>query len=84
MTAVKLNIVESRCRCGIHQAGQEFLVEGTCPPICHELWQAIYPQVYTLKNGGELDCGESRARWFRTSCPGGRVLIFGECAVSPN
>ena len=84
MSSVKLTIVESRCRCGIHSTGQEFLVKETCPPVCHELWQSIYPQVYVLQNGGELDCGEERGRWFSARCPdGGRVLIFGERAC-PN
>lgn len=79
MRAVKLTIVESRCRCGLHKTGEEFLVEKTCPPVCHELWQSIYPQVYTLLHGGELDCEEGRRSWFSSSCSdGGRVLIFGE------
>ena len=55
MCSVKLTILEARCRAGIHAEGQEYLVDGTCPPMCHELWQCIYPQVYALQNGGNLD-----------------------------
>ena len=60
MAKVKLTITESRCRCGYFKAGQEFTVEDLCPPLCHELWNSIYPSVYTLLNGGSLDlarCG---------------------------
>lgn len=76
---VQLTITQSRCRCGLCQAGDTFLVGDTCPPLCHELWHAIYPNVYTLLNGGELDYGETRARAFDALCPdGGRVRIHGE------
>jgi uncharacterized repeat protein (TIGR04076 family) len=78
MCSVKLTILEARCRAGIHAEGQEFLVDGTCPPVCHELWQCIYPQVYALQNGGNLDSDESRGRWFSMACPdNGRVLVMG-------
>ncbi len=76
---VKLTILESRCRGGYCQAGDVFLVEDLCPPLCHELWNCIYPQVYTLLNGGALDHGEGRARLFEARCPdGGRVVVRGE------
>ena len=79
MARVKLKVLESRCRGGYHQAGEEFVVEDLCPPLCHELWSVIYPQVYVLQNGGDLDHGETRARVFEAACPdGGRVVIRGE------
>jgi uncharacterized repeat protein (TIGR04076 family) len=79
MEQVTLTIVESRCRAGLHQAGQQFVVGDVCPPICHELWQCIYPMVYALQNGAELDYGDGRARRFEFRCPDqGRVLISGE------
>ena len=79
MRRVKLTITESRCREGYFRAGEVFFVEDLCPPLCHELWNSIYPSVYVLLNGGELDCGESRARFFEARCPdGGRVCIRGE------
>ena len=79
MPKVKLTVTESRCRCALCKSGDEFIVENTCPPLCHELWQNIYPSVYALLNGGDLDYGESRAKAFDASCPdGGRVKIHGE------
>ena len=81
MAKVKLTITESRCRCGYFKAGQEFIVEDLCPPLCHELWNSIYPSVYALLNGGSLDHGETRAKAFDAKCPdGGRVCIHGEIA----
>lgn len=75
---VKLKIVESRCRCAYHKAGDVFVVKDLCPPICHELWQCIYPSVYALINGGSLDYGLERSKKFKFSCPDeGRVLIEG-------
>ena len=79
MPKVKLTIVESRCRDGLYGAGDEFIVDNTCPPICHELWHDIYPSVYVLLNGGELDFGDSRVKKFSHRCGDeGRVLIKGE------
>ena len=43
MPKVKRTIVESCCRGGYHRAGQEFLVEDLCPPLCHERWNSICP-----------------------------------------
>ena len=43
MAKVKLTITESRCRDGSCQTGDVFFVEGLCPPLCHELWNSIYP-----------------------------------------
>ncbi len=81
MPKVKLTITESNCRCGYFRKGQEFIVEDLCPPLCHELWNSIYPAVYALKNGAELDYGECRAKCFDAKCPdGGRVCIHGEVA----
>lgn len=81
MRKVKLTITESRCRGGYFQAGQTFLVEDLCPPLCHELWNSIYPSVYALLNGADLDRGEGRAKAFDARCPDeGRVCIRGELA----
>ena len=75
----KLTITESRCREGYCRAGDVFYVDGLCPPLCYELWSGIYPQVFALLNGAELDYGESRARCFDAACPdGGRVKVHGE------
>ncbi len=79
MARVCLTVLESRCRCGIHRAGDRYIVGDVCPPVCHELWHIVYPMVYTLLNGGELDCGEQRGKTFTASCPdGGRVVLRGE------
>ena len=79
MPKVRLTISESSCRCGYFTKGQEFIVEDLCPPLCHELWNSIYPSVYTLLNGGSLDHGEVRAKMFDAQCPDeGRVIIHGE------
>ena len=76
---VKLTITESDCRSGYHKAGDSFLVEDLCPPLCHELWNRIYPYVFALQNGADLDCGASRSRSFDARCPdGGRVCVHGE------
>ena len=79
MVKVKITITESNCRCGYLEQGQEFIVEDLCPPICHELWNNIYPLVYALQNGAELDYGDIRAKMFDVKCPDeGRVIIHGE------
>lgn len=79
MRRVKLTITESRCRGGYCRAGDVFVVEDLCPPVCHELWNSIYPQVYALLNGADLDYGSARAKAFDAQCPdGGRVRIHGE------
>ena len=79
MPKVKLTITESRCRGGYCRAGDEYVVGDLCPPLCHELWHAIYPSVYALLNGADLDHGEARARMFDAKCPdGGRVCLHGE------
>jgi len=43
MKKVKLTITESCCRSGHFRKGQEFIVDDLCPPLCHELWNIIYP-----------------------------------------
>ena len=59
--------------------GQEFIVEDLCPPLCHELWSNIYPLVYALQNGADLDYGNVRAKVFDAKCPDEcRVCIHGE------
>ena len=79
MPKVRLTVTVGHCRCGYHRTGDTFLVEDLCPPLCHELWNNIYPQVYALRSGGLLDCGETRAAYFDAACPdGGRVCIHGE------
>jgi len=79
MPKVKLTITESRCRSGYFRKGQEFIVEDLCPPLCHELWNGIYPCVYALLSGGRLDRGDAKAKAFDAACPDeGRVRIHGE------
>ena len=79
MARVKLTITESRCRCGYHKAGESFIVEDLCPPLCHELWNCIYPYLFALQNGAELDCGSARKKEFIAKCPDERrVSIRGE------
>ena len=79
MRKIRLTVLDSRCRDGLCKAGDTFLVENTCPPLCHELWNRAYPYVFALQNGAELDCGETRARRFEVDCPdGGRVRLRGE------
>ena len=79
MPKVRLTITDSRCRCGYFKKGQAFIVEDLCPPLCHELWNCIYPLVCALKNGAAPDYGQTRAKMFDAKCPdGGRVCIHGE------
>lgn len=79
MPKVKLTITASACRSGQHQTGDTFIVDDLCPPLCHELWNTVYPSVYALINGGCLDYGCQKAPCFDAKCPdGGRVCIHGE------
>ena len=79
MRKVLLTVTRSGCRGGYHKTGDKFLVEDLCPPLCHELWNTIYPMVYALQNGGDLDRGKSRSPSFDAMCPDGcRVHIHGE------
>lgn len=79
MSYVKLTVTESKCRGGYCKKGDEYIVEDLCPPLCHELWNCIYPMVYALLNGANLDYGTQRAPKFDMRCPdGGRVCIHGE------
>ncbi len=83
MRSVQLTITESACRCGYHKTGDCFVVDDLCPPLCHELWNVIYPYVFALQNGAALDCGTSRSLTFDAKCPdGGRVCIHGEVLES--
>ena len=76
---VRLTITESNCRSGYCKAGDEFIVEDLCPPLCHELWNVIYPYVFALQNGADLDYGCKKDFQFDAKCPdGGRVCIHGE------
>ena len=79
MPKVLLTITKSDCRCGYFRAGETFLVEDLCPPLCHELWNRAYPYIFALQNGADLDRGEDRAKSFETECPDeGRVRLRGE------
>lgn len=79
MGKVKLTITESHCRSGCCKKGDTYLIEDLCPPLCHELWNQIYPSVYALQNGAILNYGECKAKQFDTKCPdGGKVVIHGE------
>lgn len=79
MPRVKLTVLESKCRCGYHKKDDAYIVEDLCPPICHELWQNIYPSVYVLLNNGDLDYGGGRDKRFEAGCPDhARVIIRGE------
>lgn len=79
MNKVKITVVESRCRGGYCKKGDTFIVEDLCPPMCHEFWNVIYPYVYALQNGAELDHGDIRSKQFDAKCPdGGRVCVHGE------
>lgn len=81
MGKVRLTVTESRCRSGYLKTGDTFIVEDLCPPICHELWNAIYPSVYALQNGAALDHGSERVKCFDAFCPDEcRVRIHGETA----
>ena len=85
MEKVKLTVTKGDCRCGYHRKGDCFLVEDLCPPLCHELWNAVYPYLFALQNGAALDCGEARARAFDVRCPdGGRVCVHGELYCEEN
>jgi len=79
MQKVKLTITRAKCRCGYHKTGDTLIVQDLCPPLCHELWNTIYPSVYTLLNGGVLDYGNAKAKCFDAKCPDeGRVCVHGE------
>lgn len=79
MGKVRLTVIESRCRGGYCCEGEEYIIEDLCPPICHELWNNIYPYVYALQNGALLDYGNNKSAQFDAKCPdGGRVSVHGE------
>ena len=79
MGKVKLTVTESKCRGGFFKKGDEYIVEDLCPPLCHEFWNNIYPFVYALQNGADLDYGNCRSKQFNAKCPDdGRVCIHGE------
>ncbi len=79
MPTVRITIVASQCRGGCHRVGESYLIDDLCPPICHELWHVIYPSVYALHNGAELDYGDHRERRFVAQCPdSGRVTVVGD------
>lgn len=79
MIKVKLTVTKSKCRGGYCQKDDEYIVEDLCPPICHELWNCMYPLVYAIQNGADLDYGNSRSAQFDVECPdGARVHVHGE------
>ncbi len=79
MAKVKLTVTKSACRCGYLKTADVFVVEDICPPLCAELWNAAYPYVFALRNGGTLDCGEAQSKSFDIACPdSGRVRLHGE------
>ena len=79
MAKIKLTVTESACRSAYHKAGDEFIFDDLCHPLCAELWQAAYPYVFALQNGGTLDCGDTKGTAFDVACPdGGRVRLHGE------
>ena len=79
MSKVRITVVDSQCRGGCCKKGDEYVVEDLCPPICHELWNEMYPMVYALLNGATLDHGDGRAKCFDAKCPdGGRVSVHAE------
>jgi len=76
---VKLTVLKSNCRSGYHKSGEVFIVDDLCPPMCHELWNGMYPSIYVLQNNGDLDHGDKRAKVFQYGCPDDcRVLVQGE------
>ena len=79
MAKVKLTVTESNCRSGYFKAGDTFIVEDLCPPLCHELWNVAYPYIFALKNGAMLDKGDSKSSEFDCVCPDEcRVKLHGE------
>ncbi len=79
MKKIKLTVTASSCRGDYCKAGDIFVVEDLCPPLCHELWHTVYPLVYALQNGAQLDYGDGRSCQFDARCPdGGRVCLHGE------
>lgn len=79
MIKVKLTITESACRSGYCKKNDVYIVEDLCPPLCHELWNSMYPFVYALLNGADLDYGDTRSPQFDIKCPdGGRVCVHGQ------
>ena len=81
MRKVKLTVTYSDCRSGHFSVGDTFVVDDLCPPICHELWNIVYPYVFALQNGAVLDADTGSARSFDACCPDGcRVKIHGELA----
>ena len=76
---VLLTVTKSECRCGYCREGDTYIIGDLCPPLCHELWNSIYPSVYALQNGASLDFGSGRAKEFIAACPdGGRVRVHGK------
>ena len=47
--------------------------------VMSRVMESMYPLVYALQNGAELDYGNTRAKMFDIRCPDeGRVCIHGE------
>jgi uncharacterized repeat protein (TIGR04076 family) len=61
------------------KTGDVFIIEDLCPPVCHELWNCMYPYVFALQNNAVLDYENSKKQCFRMKCPdNGKVEVFGE------
>ena len=44
-----------------------------------KLWNSMYPQIFALLNGADLDYDDTRHKAFDVKCPdGGRVCVHGE------
>lgn len=77
---VIITVSESKCRSGLHKAGQVFRIDEEnpiCPPMCVELWHYAYPYVWALLNGAEDDRPDgSRGAEATVVCPDeGRVRL---------
>ena len=73
---MKLTVIRSECRGGLHSEGEEYVIGEVCPPICHELWNNIYPMLYAAGCGADIESGEGYSSAFTASCPdGGRVTV---------
>ena len=76
---VKLTVLESKCRSGYHKKGDVYYVDDKCPDMCMELFHNAYPYIFTLKNNGELDCGNTKKKEFDVYCPDScLVKLHGE------
>ena len=78
MPKVKLTITESKCRCGYFKKGQEFIVEDLCPPLCHELWNSIYPSAMRCGMELHLIMGTAAQKYLMLNVQTGEEFVFME------